>query len=770
MTSPPLMERLKRARIVQVVLVYLGASWAVLQVADLLQQGLNLPSWVIPVAVILLLIGLVIILATAWVQSLPSTTAREQAGEIPTDWQVAPADAIASLRAGKLPHLTWGRTILGGFVALSAMFGLAGMFVLFTDVRLPIGPEEAGAGEAATGIAVVPFSVSGDDLEVWREGMVDLLATGLDGLGGFRSIDSRTVLARWRSAVGDDTDIDLREALSVAGATGARYAVVGSAVSLGGRVRLSADVYDVSDGSKVGSAQAAEGPPDEVLALADELAVNVIRELLGTRGGDVVSVSQVASLSTSSLEALRSYLLGESLIRHGEFERAASAYEEAVDRDSTFAMAYYRLTSTYGWMEAGGDRAERAELALRGLAENLPPRDRLLLEGEEALATGDVRGVALMEEAAKRYPDDPDAWAMLGELYAHGGERVYGTTLDVQRAFGTAVELDPTFSPNYIHLTEAAMILGRPEEARGLLEAYLRLAPDTHQGRAMSLGYALQYGDESQSGEALAALDTLGLHTSSDLTNGLGPSPRGIAALRAVADVNAERSRGDRWPYTRIWTRVYVGDLEGAERAVPGASTTVRATSASLLRLAGRGTRLQAVTAEDCEASPGCLFHVGLQAVDAGDRGGLARVRGAFQRELARAGESDDAARTSRLRSTRDGLAAYETWRGGDATAAGQSMSEVQARPGAWDVSEWLRLYMGEMAAGEGRLTDVDRILGSLERSPLGWYALVLRARAHAAAGRQDVARELYGGFLELWSEATPEHPLVAEARAASGV
>jgi hypothetical protein len=54
MSENSLFQRIKKARIVQVLFVYLGASWAVLQVADLLQQGLDLPGWVIPVSVILL--------------------------------------------------------------------------------------------------------------------------------------------------------------------------------------------------------------------------------------------------------------------------------------------------------------------------------------------------------------------------------------------------------------------------------------------------------------------------------------------------------------------------------------------------------------------------------------------------------------------------------------------------------------------------------------------------------------------------------------------
>jgi len=765
MATPPLLERLKQARIVQVLLVYLGTCWAILQVVDVLQQGLRLPGWVVPVTLILLFIGLVIILATAWIQSLPSTTAREEAGEIPTDWQIAPADVLASLRAGRLPHLTWGRAILGGVTALSLLFGVAGALVLFTDMRLPIGPQEAGAGEAATGIAVVPFSVSGEDLDVWREGMVDLLSTGLDGLGGYRSIDSRTVISRWRSAVGDATDVDLREALSVAGAAGARFAVVGSAVSLGGRVRLAADVYDVADGSKVGQAQA-EGAPDQVLALADRLAVNVIRQLLGSRGSELVSESQVASLSTSSVEALRSYLLGESLMRRGEFERAASAYEEAVDQDSTFAMAYYRLTSTYGWMEAGGDRAERAELALRALAENLPPRDRLLLEGEEALQRGDVDGVRLMEEATKRYPDDPDAWAMLGELYAHGGARILTTSADVYRAFHAAVGRDPTFSPNYIHLTEAAMIGGRGEEARTLLDRYLELAPETHQGVAMSLGWALQFGDEASVAAAAAALDTLGGHTSSDLTNGLGPSRRGVEALRTVATARLAHDPSFWLYYSRFWTNVALGDLDAARSILQSIDANVAPQATFELRLADPTAALPATTPADCDGIAPCLFYLGAIAADLGDADVLADVRRALEEARSGATESGQADYADEFEAVLDALEAQRRWRAGEGMAVAEAMDEIQRRAESWNFAEPLRLWMGEIAIDNGRLELAERVLASLERAPTNWYGLLLRGRAAVAAGDTESARAHYGDFLQLWADAPADHPLVLEARA----
>ena len=53
----------------QVLGIYLVAGWVVLQVADVLAQNMGLPAWVFPFAVVLLVIGLPIVLATAFLQN-----------------------------------------------------------------------------------------------------------------------------------------------------------------------------------------------------------------------------------------------------------------------------------------------------------------------------------------------------------------------------------------------------------------------------------------------------------------------------------------------------------------------------------------------------------------------------------------------------------------------------------------------------------------------------------------------------------------------------
>ena len=130
MPDPNLWTRMKEARIVPILLVYLGVAWGILLLVNLLQDRYSLPGWMDPVALILLLTGLIIITATAWVLSQPRTRERKAAGELPGDWEVAPQALLGEMMVRGAPHLTWGRSILGGVFALGLMFALAALLAL----------------------------------------------------------------------------------------------------------------------------------------------------------------------------------------------------------------------------------------------------------------------------------------------------------------------------------------------------------------------------------------------------------------------------------------------------------------------------------------------------------------------------------------------------------------------------------------------------------------------------------------------------------------
>ncbi len=511
MPSPSLLDRLKGARIVQVLLVYLGAAWVVLQITETLIGLLDLPEWVGPVAVLLMAVGLFVVLATAWVQALPQTTAREEAGEVPTDWEVDAGDMWASLRAGRLPHLTWGRAIVGGVVALSLLFGVGGLYVLATGGTPRLGPAEAGARDVSSGIAVLPFHATGPSLELYREGMVDLVSANLDGLSGYRAVDSRTVLARWNRDVGGDGAAELDDALRVAAGTGARYAVMGSGVEVGNQIRFTADIYDLDTREKVGDGQV-EGSPENVLALVDALTVDLMRSLLEATGqGSAAQEFRLASILTESVPALRAYLEGDAAFRRASFEEAREHLERAVLEDSTFALAHWRLGDTYGWTEGiGSDRTDYHRERAANYADRLPPREATILELTLAVTRGEAMGrLDDFERYIDRYPDDPDGWYLLGEVGLHDIGLPGVTDERLEEALYRTVELDPTFGPYYTHALDWATASGDSLEAMELLAGLEETGAPEARLDLFRIRADLFLGDDATRGAALARLDEL---------------------------------------------------------------------------------------------------------------------------------------------------------------------------------------------------------------------------------------------------------------------
>ncbi len=64
---------MKNRSLWQILAFYAAASWVVLQVVDVVKDNLGLPDWVFPFALLLLLVGLPIIVATAVVQGRHAT-------------------------------------------------------------------------------------------------------------------------------------------------------------------------------------------------------------------------------------------------------------------------------------------------------------------------------------------------------------------------------------------------------------------------------------------------------------------------------------------------------------------------------------------------------------------------------------------------------------------------------------------------------------------------------------------------------------------------
>jgi DNA-binding SARP family transcriptional activator len=151
-------------------------------------------------------------------------------------------------------------------------------------------------------------------------------------------------------------------------------------------------------------------------ALTDSATAAIARDLNLDLPPDPVS-----NVRTSSAVAYALYEEGLRALYGGNPAAALRLMDAALARDSTFAMAAY-----FGWMSAGTvhryEDVERLLPVVRRLAARTVDRERLWIETALARVGAPLaETLALAQEFARRFPDDPDAQIELGlALWAAG--------------------------------------------------------------------------------------------------------------------------------------------------------------------------------------------------------------------------------------------------------------------------------------------------------------------------------------------------------------
>ena len=335
-------------------------------------------------------------------------------------------------------------------------------------------------------VVVAPYDVLGgrpdDELGVWREGMVDVLARSLDGLGPLRTVSPTTVVRRWRGRADPDAAEEL------ARSTGAGVAVFGTLIAAGAdSVRMRTTVLDAREHRVLDESEWRDVRA-RVDRLADSAAAAVVRHLAQTRPIGAVRLREARWHVTP---ALRPFLQGEQYYRRAALDSARVAYERAVALDSTFALAHHRLRSVLRWLSHETD-ATSFGYALRAgeLNHGLGTRDSLLLVADSVRAALDGtpsytpgwwalarRRAAAIELAVGRYPEDPEVRYEQGEVGYHYGGDLGVRDARALSAFEQAIALDSMFAPAYLHAIELSAALGHVAQARRYLDAYLRQSP-----------------------------------------------------------------------------------------------------------------------------------------------------------------------------------------------------------------------------------------------------------------------------------------------------
>jgi DNA-binding SARP family transcriptional activator len=436
----------------------------------------------------------------------------------------------------------------GAIVAMALTLGL----VRHRPAVASVDSSRASGGNGATasvttGVAVFPFIVRGGDSTVLTgDALAALVATELDGGAGLRSIDPNAMLARYRSGKELSDPLD---AARVARSLDARYFVLGDAMQISGRLYLGAVMYSAADGKPVDARIGVQGASRSFLELVDSLAS---RLLVDREGQPAPQLERLASLTTSSLPALKLFIEGESFSRAGKYEAAAERYERATEADSTFALGYYRLAWARSWAPGRGLDLATLGRAARHAA-RLPERMRLPLAALEAVEHGDFeRGVGMLRDVTERHPDDFDANLWLGDLMFHRNATHGLQRADARGPLERASVLAPARSGEALfHLIEIAAYEGRMRDVDSLSTLFFALGHESDRAAIVRTILAVAHRDSARVAVArralggmstYAALLAMGVVTSV----AMGPASRVTAAdlLASLPTPPAANERG----------------------------------------------------------------------------------------------------------------------------------------------------------------------------------------------------------------------------------
>jgi len=528
-----LIHEIHRRSLWQVLGIYLVGSWLVLQVVDTLAGALNLPDWAPPFALFLLIIGLPIVLATAFLQEGARPALSEAAGEEATE--------PGSRAAG--PHhrlFTWRNAIAGGVVAFALWGVVAAGWIL-----LGSGAESRGQSAAAEAsvldlrsIAVLPFSNraadEGESAAFFAEGVHD------DILAQLSQIDSLTVISRTSVMQYAGTTKPVRE---IAGELGVGTVLEGAVQRAGDRVRVNVQLIDAStDRHLWAQTYDEELTTESIFAIQSDIARKIATALQATLAPDVEE--RIESRPTESLEAYDLYTRGRFISNRSfsreDQESAADLYRQAIAADPAYAPAHVGLATTYLflWFQGFLPAAEALPQA-RAAVERALELDETLAEAHAALGTvltaelhfeeaerefqralelnpgsADVRlqysglllDLARYEESVHqtRRAVELDPLSMTNRLFLAGRlmfTRDYEASIDELLRI---LELEPENSGAYYFLAAAYTVNGRHEEGLAAIRRSIELDPESLFGQPL---LAWVYARAGQRDEALKALE-----------------------------------------------------------------------------------------------------------------------------------------------------------------------------------------------------------------------------------------------------------------------
>ena len=406
MNLPGFFAELKRRNVYKVAVTYAVVAWLLIQVATQVFPFFEIPNWTIRLVVLLMVIGFPIALIIAWAfeltpQGLKRTEALDQSG------------------VAQSKKKTWIYVVI---IAAALSIGISFLGRYTASNRI------GNAALPAKSIAVLPFAnLSRDpDNAYFAAGIQDEIITRLAKITDLKVISCGST-QRFKSAPDD--------VAAVAKQLGVANILEGSVQRSTDQIRINVQLIKAENDSHLW-ADTFDRKLTDIFQIESEIAKTVAETLQAKLSGS--EQHAIAIRPTESTEAHQLYLKGRYFWNKRtatDFKTAIGYFQQAIDKDPSFALAYAGLADTYVLMSG---------FAAASPKESLPKAKAAALRALELDNT-------------------------LGEAHASLGQALVAYDFDfagANREFRRAIELNPNYATAHQWYAESGLIpLGRFDEA-----------------------------------------------------------------------------------------------------------------------------------------------------------------------------------------------------------------------------------------------------------------------------------------------------------------
>ncbi len=384
----------------RVAIAYAAGAFVLLQAGEIVLPAFSAPQWILRLVVVLVLLGFPIAMVLAWIYEITPRGIRRTP-------DLEPAGS------GHRPGRLMPRVALLGLTVVTA--AAAGWWLMAWEPQgtgdgLIMSPASANLGGPGAGwpasydsdapirsLAVLPFEdFSAEPQPYFAAGMHDALILELSQIESLRVV-SRTSVMKYAGTTQTSPEIG-RE-------LGVQAIIEGSVTRAGDRVRITVQLIDARTDEHIWS-NSYEGDLSDIIALQGRVAREIAQEVKLELSPE--EEERLALAPTVNPEATDAYWRGRYEQSKGTpegYEAAIQHFQEAVEKDSTFAPAYTGLAGAQ--LLVGGDDSLRLI--------------RLLPEAVEAA-----------EKAVILSANSPEAQAVMAEVKIRLGEaQSYASQHDV---------------------------------------------------------------------------------------------------------------------------------------------------------------------------------------------------------------------------------------------------------------------------------------------------------------------------------------------------